>query len=142
MTINSTCDLFPGKDPNQYSNLQIYMVDWCLNKMQEIRLEEMSIIKTSGVQYTAFGFICLWALCSYVSLFIAVYKWCFAERTGFKMRISTLMLVSFLLVTHSVILKKMNMIFIHQIMGVSLFANLSVMWTLNVALDMCGEDYE
>ena len=21
MTINSTCELFPGKDPNQYSNL-------------------------------------------------------------------------------------------------------------------------
>ena len=79
------CDLFPGKDTDAYSNLQEYMVSWCLNQMEDIRLLEMQSIMKTGMQRTAFGFICLWAFCSYLSLFIAAYKWCFAEKKGFKL---------------------------------------------------------
>ena len=101
MTINSTCDLFPGKEPDLYSNLQDYMVNWCLNQMEDIRLLEMQSIMKTGLQRTAFGFICLWAFCSYLSLFIAAYKWCFAEKKGFKLQIMTMLLLSFAMVSLS-----------------------------------------
>ena len=39
-------------------------------------------------------------------------------------------------------LKQFSMIYVHQLLGVSVFANLSIMWTLNLVLDMCAEEYE
>ena len=39
-------------------------------------------------------------------------------------------------------LKWMQYIYIHGLLGVTLIANLSVMWTFNAIINMCGEELE
>ena len=98
MTYNTSCDLFPALDPTNYTNLHTQMVDYCVDNLQEIRLEAMEEVQTRYFQYGLYGFLCLWTFCSLISLLIATWRWLTAERKGYKPSIIILYLVSLAIV--------------------------------------------
>ena len=100
MNFNSTCDIFPNQAKDKMSPLQNYMINWCINKLEELRLVEMQAIKKSTVQYIALGIICLWIFCSIVQLSFAVWRWCVATRdTKQKLTVMLMYLISLTLVS-------------------------------------------
>ena len=99
MTYNSTCDLFPTKSPETMTSLMTYMIQYCENNLEFLRVEQMETVKRSGFQWFVYGVVVIWVLCSLVSLLTALWGWIRSERTGFKMSITGLYLVSLGLVS-------------------------------------------